>query len=544
MNRLSPDILDIIFSMLSINELCSCRRVSKLWNQQISHGLSIKHSIDFGWYSWKINFEAFRSCLLASNGHLETLVLTNIAVSSYSDCAAAVFGFDLNEDPEGAFEYVPKSQRIPRELVSSMRRLEFDYPASIWTHLSNKSYLCSSPSPAPFSNLKHLRVRIEDTNGVMSVVTNNRFPNLEVLEMLGVYEVLATVIAERHLKNIAVGSPQPQVKVLRFGGPMPYTNHFPYSQKCRSVCVTTQDLHLLLSAFPGLHELSLIRLTNIIYGRQLPSEASCLDLQFETPELRKLDLSWCELARIHVKVPDMVQVLKLNFTHLGSFSPFITPSAEQMSQFQRYQIVNEFRHLWHLSIAGNDNQISAASIVNGIAQYCNASTLKELVLHGHNRRGLAGINYGADFVAQSYESSNFSFLGTLSEVVPNLEALAIGFNNTLTDAELFDVKKFTRLTYIDVSFTAVSTDGVAYLMRRRGRRGSSQSRMTIVVHGCDNVHPLYLPIPDESLRVYDDAYFDSELTGRYGVSERQVWSLEPVSAPIAGHDVDFIWDPD
>ncbi|KAK9322381.1 hypothetical protein V1517DRAFT_323629 [Lipomyces orientalis] len=468
--KLPTEVLVHILGYIPTHQLFALQRVSKTWQQAIVCTPRLWHVLDFTQTVQAVPVSAVRSALHYSGGNVSAVLITNVVHKDANACINVLFRDDddgvMNRDGVAA---TPGN--------ANLRTLQADFCTNFfsdWRHFGSREL-------AGFQNLEELRVRFENSRDVVDMFALGMFPRLKVLDCYATYDLVKSYEAVTYLNAHRVSSkhlrPQPQLRVLRLGGPTKIKDLFPYIWESKSYVTTVNGIQRLLKLTPHLEEFHCI---NIRYGDGM--------LRLSVYE----DTSWAQRLNLRELLPNL-KVCNLDRSDLGGM-PILPDTCESLYLDSNTCPRLCFRGTRGMSLDNTDAaefrlgvRLPAAVAMDPELRH-EYRNIKELFVFGLARSDRL-IDRLARFDQHNLTSLNISFckiewsdayhVGTsatglssgyasdlLCTMFPSLRKLGVAHTD-LTDRALVSFQQLNDLEYIDIAGNIqISADGVTRFLTR------------------------------------------------------------------------------
>ncbi|KAK9388873.1 hypothetical protein V1515DRAFT_532040 [Lipomyces mesembrius] len=478
--KFPTEVLANILSYIPTHDLFSYQRVSKTWQQTIICTQNLWHVLDFTQTIQAVPISAVRSALRYAGGNVTEVLISNIVHKDATACMNLLFrdGDSTDRGPEAA-------------VINKLRSFRADFCASLftdWRHFGDRER-------KGFLNLEELRVRFENSPHVVDMFAMGWFPRLEVLDCYATYDLVKSYEAVTYLNAHRVLSknlhPQPQLRVLRLGGPTKIKDSFPYIWESKTYVTTVKGIQRLLRLTPKLEEFHCI---NIRYGDGMhrlvvhedTSWAERLNLRELVPNLKVCNLDRSDLGGMPI-LPDSCESLYLDSNTCprlcfrnasGGMVLDNTDTAEfrmgvplPATVAMDSQLRDEYKNITELFVLG---LARSEHLIDRLARF-DQHNLTSLNI-SFCRMDWSNVQYvSADKI--SMYMTEFSFTGLrmangyyvsdlVCDMFPNLRKLGVAHAD-LTDKALGSFQRLKQLEYIDISGNIqITADGVTRFLTR------------------------------------------------------------------------------
>ncbi|KAK9316219.1 hypothetical protein V1522DRAFT_351019 [Lipomyces starkeyi] len=477
--KLPTEVLADILSYMPTHDLFSLQRVSKTWQQAIICTQKLWHVLDFTQTIQAVPISAVRSALRCAGGNVRQVLISNIVHKDATACMNLLFR--RGDATDGVLETAA---------INKLWSFRADFCASFftdWRHFGDREL-------NGFQNLEELRVRFENSPHVVDMFAVGLFPRLKVLDCYATYDLVKSYEAVTYLNAHRVLSknlrPQPQLRVLRLGGPTKIKDSFPYIWESKTYVTTVKGIQRLLKLTPKLEEFHCI---NIRYGDGIhrlvvhedTSWAERLNLRELVPNLKVCNLDRSDLGGMPI-LPDSCESLYLDSntcprlcfrtasgmvldnTDTAEFRMGVPlPEAVAMD----WQLRDEYKNITELFVLG---LARSEQLLDRLARF-DQHNLTSLNI-SFCRMDWSNVQYVSGDKISMY-MSEFSFTGLrvtigyyvsdlLCDMFPNLRKLGVAHTD-LTDKALGSFQRLEQLEYIDISGNIqITADGVTRFLTR------------------------------------------------------------------------------
>ncbi|KAK9240955.1 hypothetical protein V1525DRAFT_393262 [Lipomyces kononenkoae] len=480
--KLPTEVLAKILSYVPTHDLFSFQRVSKMWQQIIQCTPKLWHTLDFAQTNPAVPLSAIQSGLGYAGGHVNEILISNIV---HKDANAFM-------ELQMPFEDAPVWLR-------RIRRFRADFCLrffSDWRYLGDWHQ-------DPFRNFEELRIRFENSPEVVDMFALGQFPKLRVLDCYATYDIVKSYDAVTYLNAHRVKANtvrvQPQLRVLRLGGPTKIKDLFPYIWESKTYVSTVKGIERLLKLTPNLEEFHCI---NIRYGdghqhldvyEDGSSWAQRLNLRGLLPNLKVCNLDRSDLGGMPV-LPDSCESLYLDSdtcprlwyrttaqetgdgggggmvmdnTDTAEFRMGVPMPSTVAVDSQLWDEYRNIRELFVFGLARSDR------LIDRLARF-DQHKLTSLNISFCKIDWSNGLHVSEDRISMYMTDFSFHGLrhngGYVSEVMcdmfPNLVRLGVAHTD-LNDKALGSFARLEQLEYIDISGNVqVTADGVTRFLTR------------------------------------------------------------------------------
>ncbi|KAK9263317.1 hypothetical protein V1519DRAFT_382368 [Lipomyces tetrasporus] len=475
--KLPTEVLVNILGYVPTHDLFSFQRVSKTWQQAIVCTPRLWHVLDFTQTIQAVPVSAVRSALHYSGGNATSVLITNVVHKDANACMNLLFRDDGFINGDG----------VAATSGTNLQTLQSDFCTNFfsdWRHFGSREL-------SRFQNLEELRVRFENSRDVVDMLALGMFPRLKVLDCYATYDLVKSYEAVTYLNAHRVSSkhlrPQPQLRVLRLGGPTKIKDLFPYIWESKSCVTTVQGIQRLLKLTPNLEEFHCI---NIRYGDGMlrlnvyedTSWAQRLNLRELLPNLKVCNLDRSDLGGMPI-LPDTCESLYLDSntcprlcfrgtsgmvldnTDAAEFRLGVRlPAAVPMEPELRH----EYRNITELFVFG---LARSDRLIDRLARF-DQHNLTSLNISFCKMEWSDAHYVGANAVSTYMSELSFDGLSRgyvsdlLCDMFPSLRKLGVAHTD-LTDRALVSFQQLDHLEYIDIAGNIqITADGVTRFLTR------------------------------------------------------------------------------
>ncbi|KAK9447202.1 uncharacterized protein V1518DRAFT_429187 [Limtongia smithiae] len=466
--RLPREIFAEILEQLPYHTRYVLRNLNSAWREAVRETWSMCNVVDFTGCRYAVTYDVFMDAIYSCQGGyhgscgLDEICIGNVSAADVNRISMEVLGYT--------------------KIMRPLRVLRLHHSAPAWYYIA-RTFLSPARTPyTRFANLQVLQVRMIDSAVVTELFANGMFPELRTLEFSAPYDICDYEHIRTFLTmhtSYAATQCTAQLEVLKLGGSLPYSDHFPYKQRSARTRIGEKSLKRLLSLVPKLRELYCV-LVDIVDGALEDAEvvhaaheiSTDMNLREVLPQLKVLDMSWSNSYH-PVGVPASCEVLNFNFSNQW-LRPIVSA-------------VQDYRSLKVLGWARFGCTQSDSAILDALVDCCDPKVLEGINLHGQKV-----IDYTRDMLragsrppresvmapltprarvferAEAYgiklDERPQPFLKVLAQVYPGLRKLALGFNESLTDDALLDLRDMRMLDYLDIASTSVTARGLVELL--------------------------------------------------------------------------------
>ncbi|KAK9370872.1 hypothetical protein V1509DRAFT_651088 [Lipomyces kononenkoae] len=471
-----------ILSHVPTHALFAFQRVSKTWQQTIVCTPRLWHRLDFTHTIQAVPISAIRYGLGHGGGNVEEILINNIVHRDANACMELVFRCGNNEE-EGSIK--PPG---PRRL----RRFRADFCVNFFS-----DWRSDWPRHDGFENIEELRIRFENSRHIVDMFAVGLFPKLRVLDCYATYDIVksdeAVTYLNEHRVSISDVRPQPQLRVLRLGGPTQIKDLFPYIWESKTYVSTVKGIERLLKLTPELEEFHCI---NIRHGdghqggldvHEDTMWAQRLNLRSLLPNLKVCNLDRSDLGGMPI-LPDSCECLYLDSNTYPRLC-FRTRSGIEMldnTDTAEYRMGDPVPHAVAMDAQLRDEYRNIRELfVLGLGRY---SSLIER-LGRFDRHNLTSLNISFcridwcgfaselqsgdvncmnddDFAINGLSRRPGNVSEELCDMFPNLARLGVAHTN-LEDLQLGSFGRLEQLAYIDISGNVkLTAEGVTRFLTR------------------------------------------------------------------------------
>lgn len=507
---LPSEIGQQILAFVNFRQRYTLQRVSKLWKAAIASSWALCTSIDFRGCNC-VPGSAVVEAINRSKGAVTEIYLQDIVITDIEWVAFSLF----HDDYESRFEIL-KNQDDQRpsfeyeyDNLQNVRMISLDYPFSLI-----QPFLCDwSDSGAYFkqisAQLVELHMSAINCEEFLQYFAHGNLPNLQILKLVAPHSARVSKHVSLNGLLTEPGNPQNQLRVFEIGAPLPDDDTtargmFDFNSDISRLRISRAGLFEFLAVVPNLEEFY-CRMSIIIdelvvdqvevdhnqnddqNGNGDDDAAADINaplndngflgilnnMQLETtsfatllPKLAIFDASWSQ-ASCFTNLPASCRVINVNCCsgvcdHTNLRIQNVIPALSQAS---------------YIGFACVRAEDSAAQILNTLVERCDAQSLECINLGGNRQIDYESTEYVSFFSGQYRMLPDqrarkvavstlpgVSFLEAFVEAFSSVRSLAIGFNSSLGDTNLLQLRKLRHLQFLDISSSRVTVKGLMSLI--------------------------------------------------------------------------------